>query len=240
MAWIFDRYNYNQRLQLGREEFIRPLPMGTNWQSLRIGIRFCMNDASRVGFNTVSSWGFGIYLGVQEGMTTSFLAETVTDWIGGGAVGSVYPPTGALGGGFTLGTPNYWTANMRPNALRKAGASNTFGTESSVSTFITGSGLGGVLGSQFMEGLYIDITKGSPNYSFNIFYPSTAVQAQTNITSAAFLTNVESTGTPTQSTASGAKTVAYSGNALFDHLSVVYTRFWPHLEIDGIAAVRLT
>lgn len=245
MAWTLERYVYNTRLQLGHEEFLRPLPMGTNWQSLRIGIRFCANDAARQSFVSSTSQGFGcaLALGVCQGTTTRYLNDTVTDWIGGGYVGTTPGGGGYFNGqgAYTVGTPGYWTMNLaRPNAVRKTGASITTATESSVQWFLTGSGGGGAYNGQFLSGLYVDIAKGSPNYTFTIYYCNTAANAQVNLTNAAFLTNMETTGTPSNTSTSSAKTIAYSGAGLFDTLSIVNNRSWPHIEVDGIAVVRFT
>lgn len=242
MAWAYTRYLLNTRLQMGHEEFVRPMPMGTNWQTLRIGIRFCVNDTTRqaLGSLTSQAQGFALALGVCQG-STSYFADTTTDWIGGGYVGN----TGGAGyfngqGNFTVGTPNYWTMSLgRPNGLRKTGTTLTFGTESSVNWYLTGSGFGGAYAGQFMSGLYIDIIKGTPNYSVTVSYCNSVANAQVNITNAAFLANMETTASPSNTT-SAAKTVAYSGAGLFDTVSVVNNRSWPHIEIDALAVSRFT
>lgn len=244
MAWTFDRYVYNTRLQLGREEFMRPLPMGTNWQSLRVGIRFCANDTARQSMlsATLQGLGVGIAIGVCQGTTTRYLDDTITDWIGGGYTGTASGGAGYFTGygAYTAGTPGYWSMNgSRPSAVRKTGASLTFGSDTSVQWFLTGSGGGGAYNGQFLSGLYVDIAKGSPNYTVTVYYAGSAANAQVNITNAVFLANMETTAAPSN-TSSTAKTIAYSGAGLFDALSIVSNRSWPHIEIDGIAAVRFT
>jgi hypothetical protein len=237
MAWIFDRYIYSRRFQIGREEFLRPLPFGTNWQTVRIGVRFSVNDSARSTY-AGGNWGYGMYLGVAQGASTSFLADTVTDWIGGGYIGSTAQPSGQLA--FNAGSPNYYLMNLgRPNALRKTGSSYTFTAESSVSIYIVGSGENAGYGNQLFCGCYVDIVKGSP-YTITIYYTNSAANAQTNLTEAAFLTNMESGGTPTLTAVAGAKTLAYTGAGLFDTLSIVCPRSWPSTEIGTLAVVRYT
>lgn len=243
MAWAYARYLLNTRLQMGHEELVRPLPMGTNWQTLRIGLRFCVNDTARQTFvsSTSQNFGFALALGVCQG-NTSYFSDVTTDWIGGGYVGQTPGGAGYFNGqgAYTVGTPGYWTMNLaRPNGVRKTGTSLTFGTESSVQFFLTGSGTGGAYAGQFMSGLYIDIIKGTPNYSVTVSYCNSAANAQVNITNAVFLANMETTASPSNTT-SVAKTVAYSGAGLFDTVSVVNNRSWPHIEIDALAVSRFT
>ncbi len=213
--------------------------MGTDWSSLRIGVRFCVNDAARSTYTNIGAYGYALGLGVCQGTTTSWLDDTVTDWMGGGYIGSTAAPSGAFNT-HTAGTPNYYTmVNGRPNALRKSGSSYTWGSETGVGWYITGSGSGGAYAGQYMSCVYVDITKGSP-YSINIYYCNSIANAQTNITNAVFIANMETTGTPSNTSATGAKTIAYSGSGLFDSLSVYCTRSWPVTEIDAIAVTRLT
>lgn len=234
--WAFDRYVYNTRLQLGREEVIRPLAMGTNWRKIRIGVRLCINDAFR-GTGLGTPFGFGLGLGVCQGSTTSFLADTVTDWIGGGALGTAAAPSGSLV--FAAGTPNTFSLNSgRPSYLWKVGSTSTFTAEDSATQFFVGSGTGGAYAGQFMSQMYVDITKGSPNYTLQTFYNVSAAVAQTNITNTVFLTNMENQTTPTGMQAATARTIAYTGAGLFDCLSIVNFKSWPNTEIDSLAVVR--
>lgn len=237
MAWIFDRYVYNQRLQIGREEVIRPMPMGTDWQSIRLGIRFCINDSPRTTF-VAGTYGFMWALGVCQGSTTSFLANTVTDWIGGGLIGSSAAPAGSLSA-FNAGTPNVYSLGLaRPNGLSKIGSTYTFGAETSVGTFAVGSGQGGAFNTQNMCGLFVNILKGATSYSITPYYINSIANAQTNLTNALFLASMETTGVPTANTAGNVATIPYTGAGLFDCLSFVYTREWPNMEIDGMAVTR--
>ena len=239
MAWIFDRFTYSRRFQMGREELLRPLPFGTNWVSLRIGIRYSVNDSARSSYRA-GNYGYCTYLGVQQGSTTSFLNNTVTDWIGGGNVGNTAIPNGQLSA-YTVGSPGYYLQHQgRPNGLWKVGSTHTFATESSVTVYITGSGQNGGYGLQYFCASYVDITKGSPNYTIIPYYCNTTANAQISITEAAFLTNMESGGTPSQTASASAKTIAYTGQGLFDTLSIVVTRCWPSTEIGSLAVVRYT
>jgi len=238
--WIFDRFVYSRRFQMGREELLRPLPFGTDWLSLRIGIRYSVNDSARSNYPVAGNYGYCTYLGVQQGSDTSFLANTVTDWIGGGNIGNNAAPNGQLNI-YTVGSPGYYTMALgRPNGLWKTGSTYTFATESSVLVYVTGSGENGGYGPQYFCASYVDITKGSPNYTFNVYYCNSAANAQTNITEATFLANMESGATPSQTAAASGKTIAYTGQGLFDTLSIVVTKCWPSTEIGSLAIVRYT
>ena len=242
MAWIFDRYTYSKRLQLGHEEYVRPLTMGTNWQSIRIGVRFCVNDSARAPLvQATPNTACALYLGVKQGSTgPSLFSNSVTDWIGGGQIGSALPP---LSGNmpFNAGTPNYFSGGAaQTNALWKTGATSTFTAADSVGCFWQGSGQPGSYGSGFMSQAYVNITKGSPNYTITSYYCNSIAQVQTNVTEVAFLTALESQTTPANTTAGNAKSLAYTGAGLFDTLSIASWRSWPHIEIDMIGVCRFT
>lgn len=236
MAWFFDRFTYNRRLQLAHEEYVRPLTMGTDWNNIRIGVRFCINDSWRGTLSGVVN-SCALYLGVRQGSTgPSFFDDNLVDWIGAGHIASTIPPTSG-NGNYTAGTPGYYSlSNTSPNAVWKTGASATFATISSVTPNWVGSGAPGAYGGGFMSQLHVDIIKGSP-YTFNTYY-CTAAQVVVNVTDAAFMTALENQTTPTNMTQAVGKTIAYTGAGLFDTLSIVSWRTWPPIEIDMIGVAR--
>jgi len=238
MAWFFERFVYNKRLQLAHEEYVRPLEIGTNWNSIRIAVRFCINDSARSA-TTANISTPCLYMGVRQGSTgPSLFSDSLVDWIGAGHIGNTFPPTGPTAA-FNASTPNYFSGVGRPNAMRKTGATTTFGSESSVNVFWVGSGQPGAYGAGFMSYAVVDIIKGSPNYSFNIYYANAIGQVQVNITDSIFIANLETTATPANLTSAGAaKTIAYSGDGLFDTLSIAAWRSFPHLEIDMLGVSR--
>lgn len=234
--WTHDRYVLDTRLQLGYEEFVRPLSMGTNWQSLRIGIRFAINDSARVA---ISNWA--LVMGVCQG-NTSLLAASTTDWIGGGMFGAALPAgiAGGVTNAFAAGPPNTFSVGSAANVLWKNNVSFLYGSATASTTFYVGTGAGGGYGAQNMSHIYVDILKGSPNYTITPYYVSTALIAQTHITDIVFRQNMEATTPTTSLSSAGAKTLAYTGSGLFDTLSIAHFKSWPHIEIDSIWVVRLT
>jgi hypothetical protein len=238
MAWIFDRYTYNKRLQLAHEEYVRPLSIGTNWQSIRIGIRYCINDSARATISASYSGGFGLYVGVKQGGGPSIFSDSLVDWIGGGYIGQTFPVFG-LDAAFNAGTPNYFSNLNRLNAMSKIGATTVFTAESIAAFFGVGSGAAGNYGAQFMNHFYVEITKGTPNYTVVIYFPNSAANAQINTTDANFLSFLETTAAPT-GTGTATKNLPYSGAGLFDTLSIASYKSWPHIEIDMIGVSRKT
>jgi len=235
MAWIHDRYAYNNRLQLGYNEYLRPLAMGTEWQGIRIGIRYAVLDAGRTN---IGNWG--LVVGVCRGVTGG-VQSSASEWIGGGIFGAALPTYGNAGGGaatnFTAATPNYWTTGNTPNVAYKSNTTATYAAATGASHFITATNQGGAWGGQVMGQIFVDIQKGSPNYSFQVWYTDTFGKAQTNVTDAVFMSNLEFF-TSTNITGGGGKTLAYSGAGLFDTLSVAHYRAWPPVEIDMIGVCR--
>ena len=237
MAWIYDRYTYDKRIQLGYEEIVRPLSMGTDWQSLRIGIRFAVNDSARVQITQLA-----LLLGVCQG-NSGITATTTTDWIGGGLFGSLLPSgtTGGTSSTFTAGSPNYFSGGNQVNALWKTGTNVTYGAFTGVTSFMVGTGIGGAFGAQNMNHFYVDIAKGNPTYSITDYYADGVANVQTNITDSIFRQNMEKTATTPANTASGAaKALTYTGSGLFNSVSVSWWKAWPNIEIDSLWVVRIT
>lgn len=233
MAWIHDRYTLNNRLQLGNNEYLRTLQMGSEWQSLRIGIRYSVVDAART---TVGNWG--LIVGVCNGLS-GIQAASTTDYMGGGIFGAAVPSgtTGGISMAFNASTPNYYSMSNAPNCVYKTGSTYLYGGASVVTHYIPGSGAGGAYATQVMGQLFVDIQKGSPNYTLQVWYTNAAATAQTHVTDAVFMSNLE-TWTSTNLTGGGAKTLAYAGNGLFDTLSIAHYRAWPPIEIDMIGIAR--
>lgn len=234
MAWISDRYIGDNRIQLGYEEIIRPLVIGTNWQSIRIGVRWCMNDSARSDGRQ-----FAFLMGVCQG-SNGLHATSTTDWIGGGIVGTLIPTgiTGGVSPTFIAGTPNYFGVGSSENGLIRIGSNTTYGSASGAAFYYVGSGQGGYITAQQMSHAYVDITKTSATSATVIsYFPSSAGAVQAACTDVIFKTNMGAT-TLTNVTAA-THTLTYFGSFLWDTFSLAHYKGWPTVEIDAIWISRL-
>ena len=222
MAFIVETISGDRRIQLGYEEFIRRMTIGTNWTKIRIGLRLALNGSSSLS----SSAPF--FLGVCQG-ANGFLSPVTTDYFG-----AKPGNTSAEGWTFTAGAPgSYNPVNAGYYVAKKTGSTITnTGIVVPNSPFFVSSPA--TNHSQF----FLDITKGSPNYTTAMWAPN-SVQVVTDVAVSAFLSNLENETAPGTVTALGAlSTNAYSGAALFDSVSVVWTRSTPTVEISDIAVCR--
>jgi len=100
MAEIIERIVGDRALQLGNEEFVRPLGFGNNWAKIRIISRILLNGSTTVA-------GAALKFGVCSGSTDTFSSNNCVGWFG-----SNFPNAGSLpysgtdyntGGGFLFG-----------------------------------------------------------------------------------------------------------------------------------------
>lgn len=140
MAYITEQFVGDRSVQLGCEDFVRPMPWGTNWTKIRIGIRLATN-----GYATIGGWSgcapfprIGVCTGSQAtwaGTSTDCMVWTALTWNGtgnysGSAPNNYYFFTGGstnvamfqkVGSAFNY-LASYWSASVcwsaNPTALR--------------------------------------------------------------------------------------------------------------------------
>ena len=137
-------------LQLGNEEWVRPLSMGNNWSHIRIGLLWAVTGSSTIG----TSNGFAI--GVCSGTTHPFNDPACTNFVG------IYNNGGLF---FNSNAPNnYWTlTSSMGHGATKVGS--TLALTASNMPDSVGMMLPAVGGTNRRGLLYVDIIKGSPNYT---------------------------------------------------------------------------
>jgi hypothetical protein len=119
------------------------------------------------------------------------------------------------------------------------------------SVFTTGANLtaGALLGAGALHAtnfwrtaLMVDIIKGSPNYSFKLFFAADG-SVQPDMSRATFMTQMEAV-TPTSMfyTYSAAQTLAVNEatDGILDSINVFYERTGPEIELVDVALARLT
>lgn len=145
--------------------FRRELGFGTAWTRLRVGVRmsFKCQQANFFEYGTGITPRFGI--GLSQGSTSVFRRATAGHWFGAITTGAVWTvnPAGSPGAGafnFSFGT-------MAP--AKKVGSTLTAGTNFAQSVAVGGGyqDFPTIFTNQVY--IFVDITKGSPNYSFRVF-----------------------------------------------------------------------
>jgi hypothetical protein len=222
MSFIVETITGDRRIQLASEEFVRPMSIGTNWAKLRIGLRCAVWYAGGNFSNVVFS------AGVCQGQN-GFVSTNTVDYIGANFLASML-------GTFTQ------TVTSQPFAYSTSGVTYFKKTGSSVLLTNTAGASGPFIGANpqaYHSQIFLDIAKGSPNYTFNCWAFNSFAASQTDITRLAFLQALENETAPTGLSNVGANiTLAYSGNNLFDSVSIYWNRSTPTLEISDIAICR--
>lgn len=153
-------------LQLGNEEWVRKLAIGSTWTHIRIGVLWQLTGTA----NTPG--GTGWFVGLCSGTSAPFNNASTTNAVG-------VQSTAAL----------LWVSNS-PNPYYQYGSSNMFGckrvgatTTNTASNLADSAGLftPTTSGTARRGIFYVDITKGSPNYTIGITM-LTSSDAATDVT----------------------------------------------------------
>jgi len=145
-------------LQLGNEEWVRTLAVGSTWSHIRIGVLYQL-----IGTVTTAG-GTGFFIGMCSGTSNPFGAATTTNAVGLEVIN-------ALGFVANSGNPYYQFGSSNGQVCKKVVSTITTNV-----TNVFDSVDGGVptnLGATLRRGLlYVDIVKGSPNYTIQASFPA--------------------------------------------------------------------
>jgi hypothetical protein len=215
MANIITDVGGDNMVRMTNARFARqPLPdIFTGWSQLRVALYLAINDS---GGNITGTIRFT--LGLCAGSTNIPGDATCTHFAGG----------------LLASTP--WTRGTGPT--RYTGV-NTFPSKLVGTTLTTGTTFGG---SYWLTGvpqmLFIDITKGSPNYSFRLFFPTASA---TPSVSDFETQSVAATPAFSNYTYASAQTVAVNEgtDGTFDHSCVWWNQTNPTFDIAYWRVYRL-
>ncbi len=140
-------------LSLSNEEYVRKMSIGSNWNMLRIGVQ-----CSWVTDCQTSLSGAAFVMGVCSGVTNPYAQSTTTNFIGANLCGQ--STTGTVTAVFG---PPYYLSVSGACILRRVGSSTTVAGNTTFNTFFNGTGL------TKRSIYYLDITKGSPNYTLKLW-----------------------------------------------------------------------
>lgn len=140
-------------LSLANEEFVRKMSIGSNWTMLRIGVQCswvtdCQTSLSSAAF----------VIGVCSGVTNTYTQATTTNFVGANLCGQ--STTGSITANFN---PPWYLTVSGACFLRRVGTSTTVTGGASFGTIFNGTAL------TKRSIYYLDITKGSPNYTLKLW-----------------------------------------------------------------------
>lgn len=217
----------DNRIVLQNSNFARIHSLGTTWNSIRVGVRLIGNN---LGSGLVSTPRLAI--GLSAGTSNIFLDATTDHWVGMITNSATWSFTAASGGSMArFGNPQIWAA-------KKVGTTLTLSSNMSTSTIPADA----TTATRRM--FFVDVTKGSPNYSIASFYPdATASAASPDVTVDDFLnTVVLSSPAFTNHTTHGPVNLAVDEgtDGALTAINIAWDRTLPTFEICDVAVVRLS
>lgn len=224
MAFIVDLYSTrtDKGFQIGNEEFLRPLSIGSNWQKIRIGLR--LGFTGPAGNLAGSFIAYGVCAG-----NSGWKSPSTVEWVGAGFGATLNNTTYT----YVVATPGYYTAGGISNpGITRINGVNTVRTGSSQTGYVSAN----VLLSRSV--MFVDIQKGTP-YTIICYNSNSIANVQTDVTKVQFLQGMESDGTPTGTTSPVTSTWTHPGPGLMDTLSVSWNRSIPALNIFDVAVAKI-
>lgn len=149
--------------RLSASTFIRKLGFGTSWTRLRVGARLM----ARSGTNTVIPFGGGMTPRFGVGLCASTGAAFTRNMVAGHWVGVI--STGATWNVSNPGAGSYILGFLSCAPAKKVDSTLTVGTNFAGVTPAVGSYVGSAATNAHPVLYFVDIEKGSPNYSFRLF-----------------------------------------------------------------------
>lgn len=149
--------------RVAASSFMRKIGFGTSWTRLRIGIR----AQARTGTNTVVTYGDGLTPRFGVGLCASTASVFTRNMIAGHWVGII--TTGAAWTVTNPGAGSYVLGFVTSAPAKKVDSTLTVGTNFSGLAPALGGGEGAAATNAHPVLYFVDITKGSPNYSFRLF-----------------------------------------------------------------------
>lgn len=213
----------DKRGVISNSQLARTLFIGTTWTKIRIGLR--LSFASDTGSNLASG---KMFIGACSGLANLIGDATTTNWVGFG------PAVYATGETFTraAGPPPSYSASFF--IARRVGT-----------TYTSGAGAAGHIMADPVTGyrslFFVDITKGSPNYTLQQFRRSVNT-TPADVTLTEFLAQMEAAvpALGQHALASSGTLACDEGAGSFDSVNVSWSITTPGLEISDFAVARLS
>lgn len=232
MAYIVEQYVGDRGIQLANEEIIRPFSFGTNWQSLRLGIRCACNA---VGALAAVDFRMGLCTGSVASYGTPTDAVWFTLWqVAASLAVTGTPPITVQTQDSSLGTP----------AWQRVGSTTTsFGSATILRSSLSNnpSALRSVWMMEFTKGTVGNSTLGGLSSIFKTATGGTG-NGLVDTTRVEFMSLMETQGTPALTARADltAITLPIRFNKDWNSMFVAWPRSTPTVCIYEMAVVRFT
>lgn len=250
MAFITETIAFDRRLQLGNEEFYRPVQMGGNWTKARIGIRFAINGwADMTGSNAAPFLTLDksfLQLGWGTDANSYFLNDRPTQFLGARIGGSGDNNASPKFNAVQEGTSYYSITSGDFTTIIK---NNSGLTQGSRAGMVTGGAVLMAANSPLTTEHELMMTwqrTGSNYVLVDIICPVTAANVQAGKTATQFINDMDNeNGTVVAYTNVGrsANNFPYFNlqqdfNFPLNYVSVYWSKATPTIEISHIAVTR--
>ena len=220
----------DKRARLSNSNFARvwSSDLGTSWTTIRVGCRISMENTSA---NLTSTPRFAF--GICSGTSNIYMDTTTTHWCGILTNAATWV-TATNNGVLVYSVEN----GSGPNVAKRIGSTLTVGSAFGVANMIWDCTVAS------RSAFFLDITKGSPNFSFKIFSYTTqnSFVSGPDVSVDTLLTQLPlSSPTISNHGSSGAVTQAIdeATNGYFNAVNISWDRTSPAIEISDLAVVRL-
>ena len=227
-------------LSIANEEYVRQLSIGSNWTKLRLGM-MCALTPNGTGNLLGCSLVFGLCSAASPfANTTGYASATTGNFIGMDVIISAGGSNNPGDWVYNAGSGNPYFSGTFTAVRRRYGSTATFAAFASGGSQVLP--VAGV-GSTVRRGLvYLDITKGSPNYTLKP-YNCTTAQGTMDFTPAQFLDGLEQSGTPvvngqTLLTETAVNHACDESAGAFNTLDLYWNRAAYALEVYALAVYR--
>jgi hypothetical protein len=233
MAYIVQNLTLvDQRIQLGAEEIVRAMEIGTNWTKIRIGMRLCLPSSA-------SFTGLDFSVGVCQGSKGKTPVDTV-DAVGIQVGGNSNPMSLLWTYAVSLPTYGYFTHNYSgAHAFRKVG--------NQLTNSVTGGGyVTYIVAPPFLNtnrsAYYVDITKSPGSLVISNWQPPSGNPVMADVSRYAHLVNMESENAITVSgqsyQANSIVLNSVGGSFAWGSVFLTWNRSMPVVEINDLTVLR--
>jgi hypothetical protein len=219
MANIVENIIGDKALQLGNEEFIRQLSFGTDWQRLRIGLRWGVNMSATLA---TPEFIIGLCAGTTYGYRSASTVEFIGSTLAHGSVAWTY----------VAGPPAYFTCGWYRNYL-KVGATTTTVQSNSAGHY------GPILPTRGF--LCLDVVKrtAANQLSVSVSQPYNVPTVQTDASQDTFFRLMEVDILPWIGSYNGSPIAfAYNGTYQFDSVNIAWNDNTNTVEISDLCVTR--
>jgi len=213
----------DKKISLSNATCARLLSIGNTWNKIRVGIRLMVNAAANI--TGTPAFAVGVCSGTSNPWNNG--AATTTNFVG--------CITAQPSWTYTTNVMLLNSGNVDFRVATRVGTTTTFGLQPPSVLVIP------ALSYDIRGVIFVDITKGSPNYTVNVFSPTSITLA--DVTQTAFFTQVAAEVSSISNYAFGTpRTIAVDeGNGILNAVNIGWDKSVSGtIEISDLAIVRFS